>query len=39
MQLSAKGADVIIVSRNVGRLEEALVDVKVSCAAPKTQLS
>ncbi len=29
MQLAAKGANIILVSRNVGRLEEALVDVKV----------
>lgn len=29
MQLAAKGANIILVSRNVGRLEEALADVKV----------
>jgi len=29
-QLSQKGANIIIVSRNVGRLEEALADIKAS---------
>jgi 3-dehydrosphinganine reductase len=29
-QLAAKGANVVIVSRNVGKLEEALAEVKVS---------
>lgn len=31
IQLSKKGANVIIVARNVGKLEEALVAVKVGC--------
>lgn len=29
-QLAAKGANVVIVSRNVGKLEEALAEVKVT---------
>lgn len=29
VQLAAKGAHLILVSRNVGRLEEALAEVKV----------
>ena len=30
IQLAQKGANIIIVSRNVGRLEEALAEIKVS---------
>ncbi|KAK3997321.1 hypothetical protein QBC44DRAFT_229902 [Cladorrhinum sp. PSN332] len=37
LQLSAKGANIILVSRNVGRLEEALVDVKAAAKSPSTQ--
>ncbi|KAK4106106.1 NAD(P)-binding protein [Parathielavia hyrcaniae] len=37
IQLAAKGANVILVSRNVGRLEEALVDVKAAASSPSTQ--
>ncbi|KAK3357608.1 hypothetical protein B0T25DRAFT_164358 [Lasiosphaeria hispida] len=37
IQLAAKGAHVIIVSRNVGRLEEALADVKAAAKSPATQ--
>ena len=37
MQLAAKGANVILVSRNVGRLEAALVDVKAAASSPSTQ--
>jgi 3-dehydrosphinganine reductase len=33
-QLAQKGANIIIVSRNVGRLEEALAEVKVSSSHP-----
>jgi 3-dehydrosphinganine reductase len=33
-QLAQKGANIIIVSRNVGRLEEALAEVKVSSSYP-----
>jgi len=29
-QLAQKGANIIIVSRNVGRLEEALAEIKAS---------
>ncbi|KAH8778329.1 3-ketodihydrosphingosine reductase-like protein tsc10 [Hyaloscypha sp. PMI_1271] len=36
-QLAQKGANIIIVSRNVGRLEEALAEVKASAADPSTQ--
>jgi 3-dehydrosphinganine reductase len=35
-QLTAKGAHVVIVSRNVGKLEEALAEVKVSIDAPSS---
>ena len=37
VQLAAKGANVIIVSRNVGRLEEALVEVKAAAKNPSKQ--
>ncbi|KAK0709154.1 3-ketodihydrosphingosine reductase tsc-10 [Lasiosphaeria miniovina] len=37
VQLAAKGANVIIVSRNVGRLEEALVEVKAAAKSSQTQ--
>jgi 3-dehydrosphinganine reductase len=37
MQLAAKGAHIILVSRNVGRLEEALAAVKASASSPATQ--
>lgn len=37
MQLAAKGAHIILVSRNVGRLEEALAAVKASASSPSTQ--
>ncbi|KAK3375373.1 hypothetical protein B0H63DRAFT_399334 [Podospora didyma] len=37
LQLAAKGANVIIVSRNVGRLEETLADVKAAAKSPSTQ--
>ena len=37
IQLAAKGAHVILVARNVGRLEEALVDVKAAASSPATQ--
>lgn len=37
MQLAAKGAHVILVSRNVGRLEEALAAVKSCASSPSTQ--
>ncbi|KAK4227901.1 hypothetical protein QBC38DRAFT_363045 [Podospora fimiseda] len=37
LQLSAKGANIILVSRNVGRLEEALVDVKAAAKSPSAQ--
>ncbi|KAK4169274.1 hypothetical protein QBC43DRAFT_307331 [Cladorrhinum sp. PSN259] len=37
LQLSAKGANIILVSRNVGRLEEALADVKAVAKHPSTQ--
>ncbi|KAI9049252.1 hypothetical protein LZ554_007099 [Drepanopeziza brunnea f. sp. 'monogermtubi'] len=37
VQLAQKGANVIIVSRNVGKLEEALAAVKASAASPSTQ--
>lgn len=36
-QLSAKGANVILVSRNVGRLEEALIKVHAAAKSPSTQ--
>ncbi|KAK7751647.1 3-dehydrosphinganine reductase [Diatrype stigma] len=36
-QLAEKGANVIIVSRNVGRLEEALVEIKAAARNPQTQ--
>ncbi|KAF4636351.1 hypothetical protein G7Y89_g1729 [Cudoniella acicularis] len=36
-QLAQKGANVIIVARNVGKLEEALVQVKASAANPSSQ--
>lgn len=36
-QLSAKGANLILVARNVGRLEEALVLVKAAAKDPATQ--
>ena len=35
IQLAQKGANIMIVSRNVGRLEEALAEIKVSsCPQP-----
>ncbi|KAL2016233.1 hypothetical protein VTK56DRAFT_4038 [Thermocarpiscus australiensis] len=37
IQLAAKGANLILVSRNVGRLEEALADVKAAAKSPSTQ--
>jgi 3-dehydrosphinganine reductase len=37
IQLAAKGANIILVSRNVGRLEEALTDVKAAASSPATQ--
>ncbi|KAL2164107.1 hypothetical protein VTH06DRAFT_3321 [Thermothelomyces fergusii] len=37
IQLAAKGANVILVARNVGRLEEALADVKAAASSPSTQ--
>lgn len=37
VQLASKGAHLILVSRNVGRLEEALADVKAAAASPSTQ--
>ncbi|KAH6636140.1 hypothetical protein F5144DRAFT_486537 [Chaetomium tenue] len=37
IQLAAKGAHIILVSRNVGRLEEALTDVKAAASSPATQ--
>ncbi|KAH9221727.1 3-ketodihydrosphingosine reductase-like protein tsc10 [Leptodontidium sp. 2 PMI_412] len=37
IQLSKKGANVIIVARNVGKLEEALVAVKAAAADPSSQ--
>ncbi len=37
MQLAAKGANIILVARNVGRLEEALADVKSAASSPSTQ--
>ncbi|KAK4249591.1 hypothetical protein C7999DRAFT_12519 [Corynascus novoguineensis] len=37
IQLAAKGAHIILVARNVGRLEEALADVKAAAASPSTQ--
>ena len=37
VQLAAKGAHVILVSRNVGRLEEALLEVQAAAASPSTQ--
>jgi 3-dehydrosphinganine reductase len=37
MQLAAKGAHVILVARNVGRLEEALAAVKSAASSPATQ--
>jgi 3-dehydrosphinganine reductase len=36
-QLAAKGANVVIVSRNVGKLEEALAEVKVDHLLPPTR--
>ncbi|KAK4459654.1 hypothetical protein QBC42DRAFT_274004 [Cladorrhinum samala] len=37
LQLSAKGANLILVSRNVGRLEEALVEVRAAAKSPSAQ--
>ena len=37
IQLAAKGAHVILVARNVGRLEEALADVRAAAASPAAQ--
>ncbi|KAK3302499.1 uncharacterized protein B0T15DRAFT_514530 [Chaetomium strumarium] len=37
IQLAAKGANVILVSRNIGRLEEALAEVKAAASSPATQ--
>ncbi|KAH6683855.1 3-ketodihydrosphingosine reductase-like protein tsc10 [Halenospora varia] len=37
IQLAQKGANVIIVARNVGKLEEALAQIKASAASPSTQ--
>ncbi|RYO76474.1 hypothetical protein DL766_007856 [Monosporascus sp. MC13-8B] len=36
-QLAEKGANVIIVARNVGKLEEALAEVKAAARNPQTQ--
>lgn len=36
-QLAAKGANVIIVARNVGKLEEAMLQLKASAKNPSTQ--
>ncbi|KAK0646082.1 3-ketodihydrosphingosine reductase tsc-10 [Cercophora newfieldiana] len=36
-QLAAKGANLILVARNVGRLEEALLAVKAAAASPSSQ--
>jgi len=36
-QLAAKGAHIILVSRNVGRLEEALIAIKAAASSPATQ--
>jgi 3-dehydrosphinganine reductase len=33
LQLAAKGANLILVARNVGRLEEAVAEVQVSTCA------
>ncbi|KAK4239989.1 hypothetical protein C8A03DRAFT_42449 [Achaetomium macrosporum] len=37
MQLAAKGANLILVARNIGRLEEALADVTAAASSPSTQ--
>lgn len=37
-QLAAKGANIIIVSRNVGKLEEALIQLKVTLVLPMPRL-
>ncbi|AEO68956.1 uncharacterized protein THITE_2079890 [Thermothielavioides terrestris NRRL 8126] len=37
VQLAAKGANLILVARNVGRLEEALAEVKAAAKSPGTQ--
>jgi 3-dehydrosphinganine reductase len=37
IQLAAKGANLILVARNVGRLEEALADVRAAASSPSTQ--
>ncbi|KAK3322291.1 hypothetical protein B0H66DRAFT_197609 [Apodospora peruviana] len=37
IQLARKGAHIILVSRNVGRLEEALADVQAAAKSPATQ--
>jgi len=37
MQLARKGANIIIVARNVGKLEAALVQIKASASSPSTQ--
>ncbi|ORY69691.1 short-chain dehydrogenase [Pseudomassariella vexata] len=36
-QLAAKGANVVIVSRNVSRLEESLAEIKAAARNPQTQ--
>ncbi|KAI1247832.1 hypothetical protein MGN70_011725 [Eutypa lata] len=36
-QLAEKGANIIIVSRNVGRLEETLAEIKAAARNPQTQ--
>lgn len=38
-QLAAKGANVIIVSRNVGRLEEALIEIKAAAKSPSQRFT
>ncbi|KAH7041286.1 3-ketodihydrosphingosine reductase tsc-10 [Microdochium trichocladiopsis] len=37
IQFSAKGANVIIVSRSVGKLEQAIADIKAAARNPQTQ--
>ncbi|KAJ4304066.1 3-dehydrosphinganine reductase [Collariella sp. IMI 366227] len=37
VQLAAKGANIILVARNVGRLEEALTELKAAASSPSTQ--
>ncbi|CCD34106.1 hypothetical protein ACHAPC_009312 [Botrytis cinerea] len=37
IQLAKKGANVIIVARNVGKLEKAMVEIKAAALSPSTQ--